>query len=219
MASSAIQLQIEIPSGAPLAALGPDLLLGVRTAIGRGANNRLIAHMDQLDQERANALGGKRTHFYGQVRDALSTHDPVVAGENVTISINQVGFAQRYFGGTILPTGSRTYLAIPARAEAHGKRPGDFSDLHFVKTRRGGMLVENDRQAVRIGSNRRKDGTRKVTPGAESGGGVMFWLVTEVTQKPDHSVLPAPEQILAAGVEAGTEYTELQLARAAGGRS
>lgn len=219
MASSAITITVERGSAESVAALGPDFVLGLRKVMARAINNRLIEHMDKLEAERPNALGGTRTHFYGQVRDSLASTEPSVGSDgDVTISINQVGFAQRYFGGTITPTQGRKYLTIPARAEAYGRRASDFNDLHFVKTAAGGMLVQNEQQAIKIGRPR-KDGSRKLTPGAESGGGVMFWLKTSVTQQPDPSVLPPDEAILAAATEAGDEYAELQLSRAAGGAS
>lgn len=58
-------------------------------------------------------------------------------------------FGQKVFGGTIRPKIAK-WLAIPARAEAHGRRPKTFTmatgiGLHFVLTGPdSAMLVEND---------------------------------------------------------------------------
>lgn len=95
--------------------------------------------------------------------------------------------AQRFHGGTITPSGGRKFLTIPARAEAYGKSARQFDDLHFVPTRRGGMLVRNVRTRLGRGKNRQRGSS-------EAGGETYFWLVKSVTQRADKSVLPpAPD--------------------------
>ncbi|HUS37371.1 MAG TPA: hypothetical protein VM680_18635 [Verrucomicrobiae bacterium] len=107
------------------------------------------------------------------------------------VTVGRVGFRQRLQGGTIKPGPGKKYLAIPARSDSYGKPTGKFSNLVFIKTRRGGMLVEAESQDVSISRTRRKDGSRKVTPGAERGGGVVYWLVPSVTQRGDRGLLPS----------------------------
>jgi len=99
----------------------------VRRVMGRGVATRLRKHFSELDSKRANRLGGKRTHFYGEVRK--SVQNPLVeAPDGVMVAINHVGIAQRYFGGVIeAKPGSK--LTIPVHPEAHGKRAREFNDL------------------------------------------------------------------------------------------
>lgn len=78
------------------------------------------------------------------------------------------------FGVTIKPK-NRKYLALPTPL-ARGKRPRDFTDLNFIKTARGGVLVKEHQGR---GDNRR---------GARSE--IFFILVKSVTI-PERSFLRA----------------------------
>jgi hypothetical protein len=146
-----------------------------------------------LNSSGANALGGKRTNFYSAA--AKSVEAPTVAGGRAQVLITKIGLAQRWLGGTIKAgagisskTGLATrYLAIPARSEAYGRAPSEFNDLSFIPTRRGGALV----QALQTGVKFAKKGVKR---GSEAGGLVMFWLVSQVTQRPDPSVIPSQEE-------------------------
>lgn len=167
----------------------------------RGIANFLRDWFFGLDRSRSNKLGGKRTHFFADV--ARSVQNPTISGRSGGVSINQVGLALRWLGGTIragVGTSSRTgkptrFLAIPARAEAYGTTPKQMPDLRFIPRRGGGgMLVQALQSVVSFG----KKGTRLAR---EVGGLVMFWLVKQVTQKPDPSVMPAEEQLLKAAVD------------------
>lgn len=189
-----------------------------RKVVGRAVANRLRKHFSELDSERANTMGGRRTHFYGQAR--RSVQNPELVGDSgVSVSINHVGIAQRYFGGPIEADPGHA-LAIPARAEAYGKRPGEFKDLHLVVFGELGKaaLVQNTQTALSVG-RRRKDGSRTVSRGEEQGGGVFFWLVKRVNQRPDHSVLPTESDLQAAASAAGLEYLRTLAARAQDDRS
>jgi hypothetical protein len=191
--SFSISIEARIPPS--VKGLKPVPMEGVRRVAGRAVINALRAHFDRLDQERPNALGGRRTHFYRQV--AHSIQQPRTEGENVVISINHVGAAQRFFGGTIRPVNAK-YLTIPARAEAYGKRAGEFKDLEVLwswRQRRPIALIQ--RSQTRMTTARRK-GEKRVLRGEEFGGGVFFWLVKAVTQKADPTVLPPEETVSAA---------------------
>ena len=165
----------------------------------QAAANLVRDHLFALDAERPNQLGGPRTHFYANAAKSVTTPEP--DGPDATFTITQIGLAQRWLGGEIKPgggtssvTGNPTkYLAIPARAEAYGKTPGEFNDLEFRKTATGGLLVESLQTGVSIG--RRTRHGRTVTRGNEAGGLVMFWLVTSVNQKPDPTVLPTEQEM------------------------
>ncbi|MBI4027887.1 MAG: hypothetical protein HY360_23080 [Verrucomicrobia bacterium] len=166
----------------------------VRSVGGRALVNTLRAHFFRLDRERANQLGGKRTHFYGQV--ARSVQDPRLDGDTINVSINHIGIAQRYFGGEITPKKAK-YLTIPARAEAYGKRAREFDDLQILFGRGGPVaLVQREQLEITLGRKRKK-GDRKVETEEIVGGGIFYWLVKSVTQKPDPTILPPENELLA----------------------
>jgi hypothetical protein len=177
----------------------------------RAAANVVRAHLFALDGTRANKMGGERTHFYSNA--AKSVHEPVSEGATASFTITQIGLAQRWLGGEIRAgmgessaTGLATkYLAIPARAEAYGKTPGEFDDLTFIRTRNGGALVEELQTAVSFG-RKKKDGTRTVKRGETTGSLVMFWLVESVIQKEDPTVMPTEEEMGNEAREAMTGY-------------
>lgn len=159
--------------------------------IGRGVANLFRDHLFKLNGQRANALGGKRTNFYSDA--AKATHSSGNDSEAV-VTISQQGIRQRLLGGTIRPTGGKKYLTIPARAEAYGRRAGEFQDLQFVKLKNGtAMLIAGGGTGLKLNSK----GEAVTRKGFEEGL-VMFWLVPSVVQRPDRSVLPSDEAIYAA---------------------
>lgn len=110
--------------------------------------------------------------------------------------------AQRFFGGMIYPTAGKHFLSLPARSEAYGKSPREFSDLQFIPTGPDkGILVQKDSEEQY--GRKRKDGSRKTR---EIGGGVFFYLVKSVFQAADSSVLPSDEQYLAAAKRGLNNY-------------
>jgi len=179
------------------------------TAVGgRAVAGFLRDYLFDLDAERANRLGGPRTHFYADA--ARAVQNPQADGNSVVISINHLGLAQRLFGGTITAghgissrTGQLTsLLAVPARAEAYGKTPGEFDDLEFVPTRTGGMLVQA--LQVQIIRGKRKGEWRDETVGALA----MYWLVPEVTQAADPTVLPSGRAMAGCAADAMEDYLD-----------
>jgi hypothetical protein len=179
-----------------------DLVQGPRIANRyTGAVARLIvANFRMLDTERANSMGGKRTHFYANAAKGTNWRNDDSTG---TITIHAAGIAQRLFGGTIKPVKGK-FLAIPARAEAYGKSPREFDDLEPHFGEHGGALVQRQSQRLSfVKENRRYErggrGFTRAKAGATEGGGVFFWLVKSVTQLPDFTVLPTPEDMHTAG--------------------
>ena len=130
-----------------------------------------------------------------------------VAAENININVNQQGVRQRLEGGTINPVNS-AWLTIPARAEAYGRRAGEFNNLHFVFFRSDlAALVENESQDVKFG-RKKKDGTRTVTAGEERGGGIFYWLKKSVSQAANPNVIPSESEIIATATETATGIAE-----------
>jgi hypothetical protein len=177
----------------------PDLKL----VQARAVTNMLRDHFFDYDRSHPNKLGGSRSHFYGQAaRGTTYRIDP----QAIVVSVNQVGIRQRWQGGTITAgmnpsrfTGKPTkYLALPAIAEAYGKRPGEFSNLTTAWGRSGPYaLVEavatlTKGRKVRIGkgqtvSERKKSGV---------GGRVYYWLTPRVTQQGDPGVVPDEKEFV-----------------------
>ena len=88
--------------------------------------------------------------------------------EGVVITVDKPGVAQRYFGGTITHR-NYSHLWIPTDENA-GKAPGEFEKMFKLinpTTNRGVALLK---------------------------GRVMFYLVPEVTQDEDKSVLPTDSE-------------------------
>src|SRR5690349_13478428 len=112
-----------------------DAGVSVPEAMGAGRAAAKVGK-DQLPapgHTRPHALGGKRTHICANA--AKSVSNPRSQGEEkVSFTINQVGLAQRWLGGTIRAgagsssaTGAATkYLAVLARAESYGRAPSEF---------------------------------------------------------------------------------------------
>lgn len=180
-----------------LQALTPALRRQIAPAIGAAVVTLFQAHFAQLPDNRNN---WPSTGFWAQC--ARATNYDVLAGQ-VDINVDKQGFRQQLQGGKI-EAKDGGWLTIPARAEAYGKRAREFSNLEavFFKTSHGffAALVESGSQDVSFG-RKKKDGTRTVTPGAERGGGVMFWLKKSVTTKPHPDILPTEQEITAAATE------------------
>lgn len=157
--------------------------------IGRSATNTIRTHLFGVNNSRPNKLGGRRTNYYGQA--ARSTQFQM-QGDTVVVSINQIGIAQRYFGGTIKPKTAK-FLAIPVHPAAHGKRPREFDlEVVFGEGGRPIALATKKTSDVRLRQTKRGKVTRSnVTRFGE----IMFRLVKSVTQQPDPTVLPYDEQI------------------------
>ena len=182
------------------------------TVGARAVKGFLVDYLADLDEARPNKMGGVRTHFFAQV--ARSVQNPKTEHGRASISINHVGFAQRLLGGIIRAgqglsskSGRPTkLLAIPARAEAYGKTPGEFHDLEFVPTGNGeGMLVQTFQTQFIRGRRKGDYHTQKV------GGLAMFWLVKQVTQKPDATVLPSSKAMAGAATDAMEDYLNRKL--------
>lgn len=168
----------------------------INPVIGRAASNTTVAHLRRLNQERPNALGGRRTNYYAGA--ARGTSFAVVDDSTVVVSIAQRGIRQRVFGGTIKPRQAK-FLTIPVHPLAHGKRAREFGDLEIVFGA-GGRPVALARKA---------SGTRRF-------GEILFALRRSVTQRPDPSVLPA-NATLRADIVRAVESAVARAARRPGG--
>jgi hypothetical protein len=169
----------------------------------RGAAALVRRHLLALDVSSPNKLHGPRTHFYA--RAAQAVQEPVPESQGASFTIDHTGLAQRRFGGRIeagkgtsSATGRTTqYLAIPARPESYGRKPGDFAGLVFIRSRNGGARLVQQLQT---------------TGGSSATSPVMFWLVTAVRQLPDPKVLPGGPELAGAAAGAMDNYLAQLLA-------
>lgn len=191
----AITVDVSNPANGALDELRKAVSPEVTNAAIGGAARRVVQdHLRTLDEARPNALGGKRTHYYAQAARSVTYES---SGDTVTVGIHHTGIAQRYFGGEIKPVTAKV-LTIPAIAEAHGHRAGEFDFLSLVwpKGKSVGALVERDRTEVRITKDRRKGKSGlRVIKKHQLGGRVFFWLVAKAVQAPDPGVLPSQSLI------------------------
>jgi hypothetical protein len=161
----------------------------LKAAIGTGAREKIHDHLievaaDTQHHQSAESLGANRTGFYERAADTMPT--PQVTSEGVVISITEQGFAQRYFGGDI--TGN-PLLTIPARAEAYGHRAREF-DLKLIKFPSGIFALIDPAEDPHEGD-------------------VWYWLVHEVHQVGDPTILPTDDEIYGAALKAHTDYLQL----------
>ena len=176
---------------------------GLALVGGRAAASLVKEYLFGLDGER-HQYGN---HFYAQAARSVNV---VKVPEGAAINITSQGFAQRLFGGDIVPKNAH-WLTIPARAEAMAHRAREFTDLHFVFFREGlAALVQN--LQTRLGGRVRGSVTPKGAKG-ETGGGIFYWLVKFVHQEPDPTVLPYEEQMSVRAVDAISTHVQRQLER------
>ncbi len=184
----ALSLNMSIEDGVsePLVELETNLRPERLTPVlARECAKRTRQHLFRLDSERANTMGGARTHFYGQCGRSVGSG---MLSDGFYVSINHIGFRQRLFGGTIRPVKAKM-LTIPACAEAYGHRAREFSDLRFAILKGYPALVQAGPKIENVWSSKTKRMTRRKTKVTVDK--VMFWLARSVYQGPDPSVLPS----------------------------
>ena len=138
-----------------------------------GVMNLVKRHLRELNADRPNKLGGKRSNFYADARRA--THSWADSSEGI-VAISKTGFAQRRYGGTIAAV-NRQFLTIPIAPEAYGARVSDFPNAFIARLKGKGYI------ATKAGS------------GKDEPLHLLFALVRSVTQDPDPSVLPDNDAI------------------------
>lgn len=162
-----------------------------KQVIGYAARKAVRDNFQELENTRANKLGGARTHYYGSARRATNFQ---IEGDDVVVSTNQIGMRLHYFGGTVTAgkgvsskTGTATrFLTIPATSEAYGKSAKSFDNLVLVWGRKGPYALARGVETNRL----TRDGLRKVMVPGEK----LFFLKEKVTLEPDPSVVPTQEQ-------------------------
>lgn len=190
----------------------------IHPVIGRAASEATRKHYIDLDRDRPNALGGSRTHYYlGAARGTSFT----VVEDGVIISSRQIGLRLRYYGtqGTPLrPKGINPktgkpirFLTIPVHPAAHGHRASEF-DLEVVYNHDGVPVALATKSTLGVSLKETKTG--KVTKRAVGRRGEIYFLLRRyVDQKPDPSVLPAPDRIYGAVTSSVNAHVDRIVAR------
>ena len=204
-------IAISISGNAPsaLSAFSSELATdGAKHAAGRGVRRLLMDYLSGLDSSRANQSGGKRTHFYAGAARNVS-YD--VDDDGATVSVHEVGIAQRYYGGTIVPTAGHKFLTIPVDPDAYGRRAGEFDNLsvQYGLTKGGKarpMFLVQDNGYRYTQKKNRKTGVKEVTGATWEAGKIMFYLALSVHQDADPSVLPSEDLMNQAAMDSITRY-------------
>lgn len=189
--SIAFQFTVRDDARPAIAALAAGLRSDqVNPVIGASAVETYRIYLFGLNQTRPNALHGPRTNFYASA--ARGTHFKF-DGDYVVVSINQVGIRQRFYGGTIEPV-TKKYLTIPVHPDAYGKRAREF-DLELVFGLGGQpyALATKSTRSVSVTLTKTGRISKRLTG---RHGEIYYRLVRSVTQKPDPTVLPAPDLVL-----------------------
>lgn len=206
----------------------------VMQVMSRGMAEVVRKHFFKMDNEHPNAMGGRRTHFFGQA--ARGTHRYSDETQAV-VSVNQVGIRQHLFGGDIYPVNAKA-LTIPAIPEAYGKRAREFDGLKLVwpKGSNIGWLQADGEVTAAHGEKRPAMRYRKSAPGSsrkrygpgEHGfqtsveaepkgkiraGEIFFWLVRHVSQAGHPERAPDEQAISTAARHAADIFYRSQLRR------
>ncbi|HMP82609.1 MAG TPA: hypothetical protein PKA41_07920 [Verrucomicrobiota bacterium] len=158
-------------------------------AAGQIAGRRsLQRHFTEKDRA-GNKLGGRRTHFWGDVRE--STQLGELTDRSADIDIGDRRFPQRLYGGTIKaktpwPFSGFLLLTIPVHPAARGRRASVAKremgvKLTFVGNAGGGILAHFPKHAGTLSAG-------------ESEGITYYVCVPSVDQTADPTALPDREQ-------------------------
>lgn len=146
---------------------------GLHKYIGAAGEAGTRLHIRKAAQARhttASKLGARPTGY-------LTKRAELVEGRGdkagATVSITGAIFKRTFGPVTVRPV-AKKMLAIPMRAEAYGKRPGEFSDLFVFKSKQGRLFL-----------------ARQAEPGKLH---FLFLLKASVVLPQDRGLLPSEAQ-------------------------
>jgi hypothetical protein len=129
------------------------------------------------------------TNFWPRAAKATSSS---YTANSSTVTINQIGVRQRYYGGLIRPV-SKKMLTIPISPEAYGKTASDFPGAFLLKTKKGAYIVQRGEEISAAGNIVKRRGrasqglgSKRVVAALE----FLFKLSPGVYQEPNAAVLP-----------------------------
>jgi hypothetical protein len=149
-----------------------------------------ITTQNHLRANGTNKRGWRSTGFWARAARSTSW---TATNDGVTISINQIGVRQRFYGGEIRAVEAK-FLTIPISASAYGKTSKDFPDAFLIRTAKGAYIVRYGGTITATGKLSEKKRTitnygKKQTK-AKATLEFLFKLVRSVNQKEDRTVLP-----------------------------
>lgn len=161
--------------------------------VGRRIAGDLKKHFKAREAANPNKLGGERTHFWLEIRDAVQ--QPQAAAGGVEIEINDARLAAKVHGARVVARNASA-LTIPLHPKAHGRRASVFED-------------EEDTELFR------PPGTNVLM--AELGGEVesIYALVKSANIPKDPDALPPRQTMLSAIADTAEKHYSRLLARAA----
>lgn len=190
-----------------------EILAELRTRVGATAELHEAMAMNVSDTVRKHIVETKKspnTGFWSRVAASV-THTFSESGAEVIIP--ERGAALRYYGGTVKQKAGGPLLTIPTDnvPVQNGTRLAarDLGLLAFLPSRRPakkgvvGVLVDAVERTSTRGKNKGK--TYKV-PLQRPAGRVRYILMSEVTHKPDPTVLPSDQQIAEAARDGALDY-------------
>lgn len=171
---------------------------GLNRSIGERARELTRNHLIEIAQTRhatASRLGAAPSGHWGQAAEKTTFQ---ADADGATVTINQPGIGRVGHDVKIKPGAGKKYLAIPAIAEAYNRRAYRMTNLTVMVRMKDGKrtaVALQERKASEIRYGRiKKNGSRTVTHVSSRIGNVWYWLVKEVNQKQDRTLLPSDEQ-------------------------
>lgn len=147
-----------------------------------GALNKVIAnatselfkkHFVGMAMKERNKFGKPPT-FWKRMRSSVRPFSgPSMAGVEMSRPV-----AQRYYGGTIKPTGGKRWLTIPLTKTAYGRSARSFEDLYIYTSHIGNKFLARD-----IVKRKKKKTV------------LEYLLKKSVTQKGDKNAIPSKQKI------------------------
>ncbi len=196
-------VSIKVPDRTIMDRITAGLRAGTyRDAVGVAGTRALMDHfaakeLDAASHKTADSLGARRSGLYAEFARATN-HQATTSG--VVLSIAHDALRQRLHGGTIRPVNAQL-LTIPARTESYNRRASTLGitlEMLWGKNGPYALAAAEDHQRV-LKRGKREGQLTAADEGATHGkGGVYYWLVKEVTQDADPTVLPKREVLLSA---------------------
>lgn len=189
-------------------------------AMGRRLIRDTSNHVRAWGASHPNKLGGRRTNYWSGIAAKINPAETLeVNGHTATVTLGgpDMPGLMRAFGEITITPGTKTpgvkYLALPARSETYGHRPGEFDLMLFWKGKgQVGGLAQKIAVTRTRNSKRGAKGTEYFRPGL-----VYYWFAESVTQPQDRSLLPSEAEWSDSVNSAATDWVTAQLKKIKGG--
>jgi len=211
-----VRLSITVDTATPEIVYAWDQLED-KTPMMKAAGHRLVrdtsAHVRAWGRSHPNKLGGKRTNYWSTIAEKINPADCLqVTGSQAVMTLDgniMPGITRAFEDVTITP-GTKTpgvkNLALPARSESYGMRPGEMSGLVLFWGKAGPAGLAQGVPVTRAKSTKKgAKGTTYMVPGL-----VMYWFSKKVTQPTDRSLLPSNQEWTDSASDGASEWLDIQ---------